>query len=296
MAVELREFSPASSGVPELKDPLQGRFALVWAKRDILVPAFMLSAIALMCFVYPEIYHLRSSTNGGLGDSLLPPFSPHYLLGTDPLGDDIVSRLLYGGRVSLEVGFGATAVGMVIGGAVGMASGYVGGAIDSIVMRALDILLAFPALILALVMSNYLGPSELHVIYAIAIVSVPVFARLSRAETIRLRDRIFIVAAKLSGSRDLRIVVRHLAPNVLQRLITYGFLFVAIAIIVEAALSFLGLGVPNPKPSWGNMIATGEQYLAMDPSLVLFPSACLFLTVVSLNSFGDALRSRLGQS
>jgi peptide/nickel transport system permease protein len=296
MAVELRDLSPAVGGVPEAEDLLAGRFGLFWAKRDIVVPAVMLGAIALMCFVYPEIYHLRSSTNGGLGDSLLKPFSPHYLLGTDPLGDDIVSRLLYGGRVSLEVGFGATGVGMVIGGVIGMTSGYVGGALDAIVMRTLDILLAFPALILALVMSNYLGPSELHVIYAIAIVSIPVFARLSRAETIRLRDQTFIVAAKLSGSRDLRIVVRHLSPNVLQRLITYGFLFVAVAIIVEAALSFLGLGVPNPKPSWGNMIALGEQYLAIDPYLVLLPSACLFLTVISLNSFGDALRSRLGQT
>jgi peptide/nickel transport system permease protein len=293
MAVELRDLQPADSGMPEI-DPRQLRFGLIRAKKDILVPTVMLALIALMCFVYPEIYHLRSSTNGGLGDSLLKPFSPHFLLGTDPLGDDIVSRLLYGGRVSLEVGFGATGIGMVIGGSVGMASGYIGGAMDAVVMRALDILLAFPALVLALVMSNYLGPSELHVIYAIAIVSIPAFARLSRAETIRLRDQTFIVAAKLSGSRDLRIVLRHLAPNVLQRLITYGFLFVAVAIIVEAALSFLGLGVPNPKPSWGNMIALGQQYLAIDPYLVLLPSACLFLTVVALNSFGDALRSRLG--
>jgi len=266
------------------------------ANIDIFAPASLLVVIVLMCFVYPAIYHLRSSTNGSLGDFLLPPFSKHFLLGTDPLGDDIVSRLLYGGRVSLEVGVGATATGLVIGGAIGMTSGYVGGAIDSVIMRALDVLLAFPALILAIVMSNYLGPSELHVIYAIAIVSVPAFARLSRAETIRLRDQTFVVAAKLSGSRDLRIVIRHIAPNVLQRLITYGFLFVAVAVIVEAALSFLGLGVPNPKPSWGNMISLGEQYLAIDPWLVLLPSACLFLTVVSLNSFGDALRARLGQS
>ena len=236
MAVELRELAPAPSGLPETKDPLSGRFSTLRTNIDIWGPASILGVIALMCFVYPEIYHLRSSTNGSLGSFLVPPLSKHYLLGTDPLGVDIVSRLLYGGRVPLEVGFGATVVGMVIGGVIGMTSGYVGGAVDSVIMRALDILLAFPALILRSVMSNYLGPSELHVIYAIAIVSIPAFARPSRAETIRLRDQTFVVAAKLSGSRDLRIVVRHIAPNVLQRLITYGFLFVAVAVIVEAAV------------------------------------------------------------
>jgi peptide/nickel transport system permease protein len=184
---------------------------------------------------------------------------------------------------------------MAIGGTLGVIAGYMGGLLGGIIMRLLDVLLAFPSLVLAMVMANYLGPSELHVIYAIALFSIPAFARLSRAETLRLRDQTFVVASKLSGASDRRIILRHIAPNVLQRLITYAFLVVAIAVIVEAALSFLGLGVPNPKPSWGNMIALGEQYLAIDPYLVLIPSACLFLTVVSLSSLGDALRSRLGR-
>jgi len=222
----------------------------------------------------------------------LPPLSPHHLFGTDNLGNDVFSRILYGGRVSLEVGFGATAIGMAVGGVIGMFAGYRGGVQEAVVMRVLEILLAFPALVLAIIVSTYLGPSELHVIWAISFFSIPAFARLARASTLRVREYTFIGAAQLGGSSDRSILFRHIAPNVFPQLMTYGLLGVGIAIIVEAALSFLGLGVPPPGPSWGNMIAVSQQNLTTAPDLLIIPAAFLFATVLSLNLVGDALRAR----
>jgi peptide/nickel transport system permease protein len=180
---------------------------------------------------------------------------------------------------------------MLIGGALGIIAGHRGGTIDSIVMRVLDVLLAFPPLILAILLSEYLGPSEVHVIWAIAYFSVPAFARLSRAGTLRVREQMFMAAANLAGTGNVRIF-RHIVPSVFPSLMTFGFLGVGIAIIVEAALSFLGFGVPQPAPSWGNMIAVGQSWLASDPYLVIIPAAFLFATVVSLNLLSDALRIR----
>jgi peptide/nickel transport system permease protein len=162
-------------------------------------------------------------------------------------------------------------------------------------MRILDMLLAFPPLVLALVLVSYLGPSEMHVIWAISFFSIPAFARLARAATLRLRELNFVVASRLSGIRDWRVLVTHIAPNVIPQLMTFSFLGVAVAIVVEAALSFLGLGVPPPGPSWGNMISVGENYLASDPYLIIIPSAFLFATVLSLNLLGDAIRARWGE-
>jgi peptide/nickel transport system permease protein len=160
------------------------------------------------------------------------------------------------------------------------------------VMRVLEILLAFPALVLAIIVSTSLGPRELHVIWAISFFSIPAFARLARASTLRIREYTFIGAAQLAGSSDGRILFRHIAPNVFPQLMTYGLLGVGIAIIVEAALSFLGLGVPPPGPSWGNMIAVSQQNLTTAPDLLIIPAAFLFATVLSLNLVGDALRAR----
>ena len=224
----------------------------------------------------------------------MPPFSPHHLFGTDELGNDVFSRILYGGRVSLEVGFGSVLIGGVIGGTIGAVAAFKGGLGEVIVMRLLEVLLAFPSLVLAIVIATYLGPSEIHVIWAISFFSIPAFARLARANTLRLRQLDFIFAARLCGTGDRRIVLRHLVPNIRSQLITFGLLGVGISIVVEAALSFLGLGVPPPGPSWGNMIAVGEQNLTSYPDLVIIPSAFLFATVLAVNLLGDSLRRRWG--
>ena len=262
---------------------------------ELWIPATLLLLLAGACFLWPLIDHgLPSPIVGNLlTSSNVLPLSRGHLFGTDPLGDDILSRVLYGGRVSLEVGLGVNAIGLVVGGVLGMVAGYKGGAIELLIMRVLDMLLAFPSLVLALVVAEYLGPSELHVIFAISFFSVPAFARLSRTATLRTRGQRFVTASRHAGTSDRRILLRHIAPNVLPQLLTFSLLGVAFVILFEATLSFLGLGVPPPNPSWGNMIAQGQNYLSTDPYLVIIPAAFLCFTVICLNLLGDAVRARI---
>ena len=158
----------------------------------------------------------------------------------------------------------------------------------------LDVLIAFPALVLALAIAEGLGPSELHVIWALAIFSIPAFGRIARSDTLAIREQDFMLAARLSGTRGHQIILRHVIPNIVPQLMTFALLGFGIVIILEGALSFLGLGIPLPEPSWGSMIAQGQQVLSATPEQALIPSAFLFATVVSLNVLGDALRERWG--
>jgi len=261
---------------------------------EIWVPAGVLILIAAACFLWPLVYPVPPPVGGSILNAGLPPFSPGHILGTDPVGNDILSRLLYGGRVSFEVGVATALIGLVVGGLLGIVAGYQGGVVDAIVMRVLDVLIAFPSLVLALVIAEALGPSELHTIWAISFYSVPAFGRISRAATLRLREQTFMLAARLSGTGGRRMLLRHVVPNILPQLTTFALLGVGIAIILEGALSYLGLGIPPPGPSWGNMIALGAQTLTASPELVLIPSLCLFVTVLCLNLLGDALRARWG--
>ena len=175
-----------------------------------------------------------------------------------------------------------------------MAAGYWRGAADATISRVLDVLIAFPALVLALAIAEGLGPSELHVIWALAIFSIPAIGRIARSGTLAIREQNFMLAARLSGSRGRHIILRHVIPNIMPQLMTFALLGFGIVIILEGALSFLGLGIPLPEPSWGSMIAQGQQVLSATPEQALIPSAFLFATVVSLNVLGDALRERWG--
>ncbi len=260
----------------------------------IWLPAGFLVLLFCACFFWPLVYPVPSPVRGNILSSGLPPLSPGHIFGTDPVGNDIFSRILYGGRVSFEVGFGVTAIGLVVGGLLGMAAGYWGGITDAIIMRVLDVLIAFPALVLALAIAEGLGPSELHVIWALAFFSIPAFGRIARGATLTLRGQTFMLAARLSGTRGWRVILRHIIPNIMPQLMTFSLLGIGIAMILEGALSFLGLGIPLPEPSWGSMIAAGQQTISASPDLVLIPSAFLFATVVSLNVLGDALRERWG--
>jgi len=208
------------------------------------------------------------------------------------VGNDIFSRILYGGRVSFEVGLSVTAIGLVIGGLPGTAAGYWGGAVDTVIMRVLDVLIAFPALVLALAIAEGLGPSEMHVIWALSFFSIPAFGRIARSATLSLRGQTFMLAARLAGTSRRRMILRHVVPNIMPQLLTFSLLGIGVAIILEGALSFLGLGIPLPEASWGSMIAQGQGTLSASPELVLIPSAFLFVTVVALNVLGDALRER----
>jgi peptide/nickel transport system permease protein len=260
----------------------------------IVAPGAFLLVLVLACFVWPLVYPVPSPVAGSVLNASLPPFSPGHIFGTDAVGDDIMSRILYGGRVSLEVGAATQVIGLVVGGLLGTVAGFGRGALEAVVMRLLDVLIAFPSLVLALAIADGLGPSELHVIWALSFFSVPAFARLARAATLQLRDRTFVVAADLLGTRRWRIVVRHLIPNLMPQLLTYALLGAGVAIVLEGALSFLGLGVPPPGASWGNMIVAGESTLSVSPYLVLIPSAFLLATVMALNLLGEGLRQRWG--
>jgi peptide/nickel transport system permease protein len=269
--------------------PARGRLRQSLA---LYLPAGLLVLIIAACFLWPLVGSVPPPVGGSVLDASLPAGTPGHLLGTDAAGNDIFSRLLYGGRVSLEVGAATQVIGIVVGGLIGMIAGYSRGFLAAVLMRVLDILIAFPSLVLALAIAEGLGPGELHVIWALSFYSVPAFARLARAATLRLRDQNFMLAASLSGTPRWRIILFHLAPNLLPQQLTFALLGAGVAIIQEGALSFLSLGVPPPGASWGNMIASGMQTMSVQPSLVLLPCLALLITVAALNLLGDALRAR----
>jgi peptide/nickel transport system permease protein len=270
----------------------EARFGRLRALGGIWLPAFLVGAILFLCFLWPLIGSVPKPTGGSILDSNLPSFSPGHLLGTDATGNDEWSRLLYGGRASLEVALAVTAIGLVIGGLLGAFAGYVGGWRDDVIMRILDVLIAFPALVLAVAIAERLGPSEVHAIYALSFFSIPALARIARAATLRVREQNYIVAAGLSGTGHLRTLLRHVVPNILPELVTFSLLGMGIIIVLEGALSFLGLGIPPPAPSWGNMIAAGQGILSAQPKFTMLPSLALFITVFSLNLLGESLRAR----
>jgi peptide/nickel transport system permease protein len=218
-----------------------------------------------------------------------------YWLGTDTLGRDIVTRLIYGARVSLLVGLLAPAMAFVIGGTLGLMAGYFRGRLESVVVASMDIILAFPGLVLLLAMSFYFGPGIGKLIPALAILIVPAFCRVSRANVLTWAQREFILAARAIGASDLRILRCHLLPNVFGPVAAYGLMVVAVMIIAEGALSFLGLSVPAPIPSWGGMVAEGKELLDEAPHICLIPSLVMFLTVLSFNLLGDRLRESTGE-
>jgi peptide/nickel transport system permease protein len=255
-------------------------------------PLAVLLLIGLACFLGPLVLPIPKPTAGNIDVANRAVFSAGHLLGTDPSGNDNLSKVLYGGRVSLEVGFGTVLIGLTIGGGLGAIAGLRGGWAEIVIARLFDALLSFPALVLAIVIATYLGPSELHVIYAISFFSIPAVGRLARANTLRIRSSTFFSAARICGVGEWKILLRHVAPNILPNLLTFSFLSVSVSIIAEAALSFLGLGVPPPNPSWGNMLALGEQYIDLRGVLLFIPAIAIFLTILSLNLAGDALRAR----
>lgn len=219
--------------------------------------------------------------------------SATYPLGTDELGRDVLSRVLYGAQVSLLVGLLATAISLGVGVPAGLLSGYAGGWVDTVVMRLMDALLAFPALVLALGITAVLGPSLQNVMIAVGVVGVPNFARLTRGQVLALRRVEFVEAARTIGAGDLRIAVRHILPNTLAVAIIQASLGIATAILAEAGLSFLGLGIQPPTPSWGSMLNTARGYLQRAPWTAIGPGVAIFLAVLAFNLLGDAVRDAL---
>ena len=231
------------------------------------------------------------STNAAL--SLARPSARHWL-GCDFMGRDVYSRIVYGARISLAVGLGATGLGLTCGVIIGLTSGYLGGWIDLAAQRLIDILQSLPLLVMALLMTASLGPSLRNTIIAISIALIPSSARVVRANTLSLREQPFVESAKAIGMSEVRIAFRHVLPNTLAPLIVLATAQLGATILIEAALSFLGLGVPEPHPSWGRMLSeSAAEYVRTAPWLVIFPGLAISLVVFGTNLFGDALRDML---
>jgi len=221
-----------------------------------------------------------------------PPSSEHWL-GLDDLGRDIFSRIIFGSRFSLQVGVVSVSLAIIIGAIAGAAAGYLGGWVDTVVMRLMDIMLAFPALLLAIAIVTILGPGLLNMLYAIAIVSIPAYARIVRASVLSVKEQDYILAGRSIGVPPLRLLFRNVFPNCLTPLIVQGTLGIGTAILDAAGLSFLGLGAQPPKPEWGAMLGQGRYSMFTAPHIVIFPGIAIMLTVLGFNLLGDGLRDAL---
>lgn len=222
---------------------------------------------------------------------LAPPSTGHWL-GTDELGRDVLARIIYGARTSLFVGILSVGVAALAGTALGLVSGYFGRLIDALIMRLMDVVFAFPSILLALAISAVLGPSLNNAVLAIAVVNLPVFARIARAQTLVVRELEFVEAKRALGFGTGNILLRTILPNILAPVIVQGSLLFASAIITESYLSFLGLGAQPPTATWGNMLRNAIGFMELAPWLAVFPGAAIFLTVLGCNLLGDGLRDR----
>ena len=223
---------------------------------------------------------------------LTPPDAQHWL-GTDELGRDMVARLLFGARISLTVSALAVSFAAVVGVTIGLVAGYFGGRVDTVLMRVVDGFLAFPGLVLALSMVAFLGQSLTNIVIAVGTVAAPSFARLVRSEVLVLRGQELVQAARVIGASDRRIMLRHILPNVASLIVVLASLNSAFAILSEASLAFLGLGLPPPNASWGTMLRSGYQFVGVAPWLSITPGAAIFLAVLAFNLLGDGVRDTL---
>lgn len=270
-----------------------GRFAFL-AQRHVLGTVGLTIMVLFVCTaLFADLISRYDPLSVDSAHRLAPPSALHWF-GTDSFGRDVWSRIIHGARISLAVGIGSTALGATLGVIVGLTSGYLSGWVDLVFQRVTDILQSLPLLVLALVMTAALGPSLQNVILAIAIPLIPTVARVIRANTLALREQPFVEAAKSIGMSEARIALRHVLPNTIAPLIVLATAQLGSTILTEASLSFLGLGIPEPYPSWGRMLSeSAAEYVRVAPWLVIFPGIAISLAVFGTNLFGDALRDIL---
>ncbi len=240
-------------------------------------------------FITPYDPDMTDRTN-----TLAQPFTLEHPLGTDPLGRDMLSRLIYGARISIYIGILATGTNVVLGATIGMIAGYYGGKIGLVIMRCMDVIMAFPLLILAIVLVGILGPSTNNVILAIIVVGTPSVARVTEGIVLSVSRNVYVDGAKAIGARDFRILTRYILPNILHVTVIQFSIGMGFNILTESSLSFLGLGSPPPTPTWGQMLSgSGRRYFALNPWLAIWPGLAITLVVYSYNMLGDALRDLL---
>jgi len=261
-------------------------------KRTPLLPGLLVLSLLTAGALFAPLLAPSPPAAQSLENGLAAPALDHPL-GRDRLGRDQLSRVLYGARVSLGIGLGTVTLSLVLGVLLGCAAGYLGGPVDFLIMRLVDVLLAFPGLLLAIALAAVLGPGAGNVVLALGLTAWTSYARLARGEVLSLRRREHVLAAEAMGLGPARVVTRHLLPLLAAPLLVQASFGVAGAIVAESSLSFLGLGVQAPSPSWGSMLNDGRSFLLVAPHLTIFPGLAILFTVLGLNSLGDALRDRL---
>ena len=285
----------SQAGTPAAPVSLPWRLASLRVEGFPWIPTIILGVIALVA-IFANLIAPYNPEIGVLGDRFRPPAwqtggSEAHLLGTDHVGRDVLSRLIFGARVSMVVGFTAVIVAGILGTTLGILSGYLGGGVDQVIMRVTDTWLALPALTFAIFLAAVVGPSEMNIVIILGAVYWTRYARVIRSEVLSLRERDFVRLAIVAGCSKKTIMRRHILPNVLNSAIVLGTLMLGVVIVTEAALSFLGVGVPPPKPAWGLMLADGKKGLMAGYWwLTVLPGICIMLMVLSANLLGDWLR------
>ncbi|WP_104524424.1 ABC transporter permease [Blastococcus atacamensis] len=289
---------PAASSAPKPTAPLKPArprwretLGLLLRNPTAAVAAALLLGVILVA-ILDETLAPTGPNEIDVDERLQPPSGEH-LFGTDDLGRDIFSRVILGAAVSLRVGLFAVGIALVIGSAIGLLAGYYGRWVDDVLMRFMDMLFAFPAVLLAIAVLAVRGPGSGNTALAIGIVYIPIFARVTRASVLGVREEVYVRASRSVGASDFRILTRHVLPNAAPPIIVQASISLAFAVLAEAALSFLGLGTQPPNPSWGLMLAEGRGYLQIAWWLAFFPGMAIFLTVLCFNLLGDGLRDVL---
>ena len=290
----VRGADPAELTVSETRDQARTarrRYLRRWL--PIGIGLLMAAAMVVMAAAAPLIAPLSPSAQ--FSDAVLkgPGVVERHLLGTDEFGRDILSRIIWGARVSLQIGLASVLWSFLLGVPLGILAGVRGGKIETLIMRGADMLMAFPTLLLALIIVTALGGSLINEVLAISVALVPNFVRLARSLALTIREQDYIMAARALGSGQLRVMARHVFPNALYALVVVGTLYIATAIRTEASLSFLGFGIPPPTPSWGNILSEGRQYIKCCPWITTFSGLAIMLAVLAFNLVGDALRDLL---
>jgi peptide/nickel transport system permease protein len=249
-------------------------------------------ALFIIAAVFAPLLAPYDPTEQTLLQRRQPP-SPRHWMGLDEVGRDILSRIIYGARVSLQIGLMSVSMAILLGSILGAVAGFVGGWLDNLIMRLMDILLAFPGLLLAIAVVSILGPGLMNMLYAIAFVSIPIYARIMRASVLSVKEQDFVMAARAVGVTTLRILWREILPNAVTPVLVSGTLGIATAILDAAGLSFLGLGAQPPTPEWGSMLGEGRGSVFTAPHIVIFPGLAIMLNVLGFNLLGDGLRDAL---